>query len=265
VPIGGCAAALVSSRRVAPGGRGTIRVTWQTGGVAGRRTKVMEVTTNDPVDPVSRYPMRIEVIGDAYLDPAVLVVRGTRAQGAVEAHFDVIALDAGKGLRVTEVRTSHEGIRGTAVPLEPGGERTGFRVNLTFGPSLGTGSFHERVTVLTNSRRDPRLTIDVIGSVRRQVLPVPERLYFPRTDETVVRSVFVFRKDGEPLAVTGVDDPTGLFDLETRRVSATKWEVLVGLSGESPAAPIRGSLVVRTDAPEDARVAVPFEIAGGAP
>jgi hypothetical protein len=256
----GCAAALLSRRRIPPGGEGTMRITWQTGSVAGRRKKIMEVVTNDPVQPVVRYPMEIEVVGDARLDPTLLAVRG--AGEGVTAHFYVLALDAGKDLRVLDVKTSHPGIRGTAVPLPDDDPRTGYRVDLTFGEALGTGDFHERVTVLTNSPRDPRLTIDVIGSVRREVVVVPERLFFPRTDRAVTRKVFLFRPDGKPLDIKGVDDATGLFDTETRRVDDAKWEIDVELSGEHPPGVVRSSLVVRTDAPGDPRVTVPVEIAG---
>jgi hypothetical protein len=258
----GCAAALLSRKVIPPGGRGTIEITFRTGSVPGRRTKVMEVFTDDPVAPVSRYPVTCEVIGDAVLDPMVLAVRGTRSAGPIEATFDVLALDAGDRLKVEGVTASHPGIGASFQKIPPGGKRTGYRVTLTFGEKLGEGNFHERVTVRTNSRRDPLLALVVIGSVRREILAVPERLYFPAGVGTTIRSLFVSRRDGKPLTVTGVEDPSSLFDLKTRRVSPAKWEIEVGLSGESPAVTVRGSLVVRTDAAADSRVVVPFEIAG---
>jgi hypothetical protein len=258
----GCAAALLSRRVIPPGGRGTIRITFTTGSVPGRRTKVMEVMTNDPDQPVSRYPVTCEVIGDAVLDPMVLAVRGTRSAGPIRATFDVVALDAGDRLAVTGVDASHPGIRATFAPIPATEKRKGFRVTLTFGKELGEGNFHERVTVRTNSRRDPQLGLVVIGSVRREVLTVPERLYFPPGAGTTVRSLFVSRRDGKALNITGIEDPSSLFDIEKRSVAPGKWEVRVGLSGESPTVTVRGSLVVRTDAAADSRVVVPFEIAG---
>jgi len=257
----GCAAALLSRRVIPPGGRGRIEITWQTGAVAGKRTKTMEVTTNDPRNAVARYPMTIDVIGDAYLDPTVIVVRGTRAEGAVEAHFDVVALDAGKRLRITGVKTSHEGITARVSPLPPDDRRIGHRVHLSFGPALGAGRFRERVSVLTNSRRDPALTIDVIGSVARQVLAVPERLYFPRVEGTVTRSVILTRRDGKPLVVHRIEDPTGLLAFDTERISATRWEIRLRLAGENPAAGVRSALLVHTDADADPTVTIPVTIA----
>jgi hypothetical protein len=260
----GCAAALLSRRTIPPGGRGTIEITWQTGGVAGKRTKTMEVTTNDPVNPVARYPMTIEVVGDAFLDPTVVAVRGTRAEGDIESWFDVVALDAGEKLRITGVRTSHEGITARVSSLPPGDKRTGYRVHLSFGPALGAGSFHERVSVLTNSRRDPTLTIDVIGSVARQVLAVPERIFFPRVTGSVSRIVRLARRDGKPLAVLDVADPSGLLVIETERMAPDRWEVRARLAGENPAAGVRSSLVIRTDAQGDATITVPVTIAAAA-
>jgi len=258
----GCAAALLSSRVISPGGRGTVRVTWRTGGVAGRVTKALALTTNDPSNPVSRYRMSIEVIGDAMLDPAIVAIRGTRAEGTPESWFDVVALDAGKHLRITGVKTSHEGIRAEVGPLPESDRRTGYRVHLSFGAELGTGGFHERVVVSTNSRRDPKLAIDVVGAVTREVVVVPDRLYFPRVAGTVTRSVFVSRRDGKSLTVRSVADATGLLAFEIVPVSATKVEVRVRLSGENPASGARGSLLMRTDARKDSTVVVPFTIAG---
>jgi len=257
----GCAAALLSRRTVPPGGHGSVEITWQTGGVAGKRTKTLEVTTNDPVNPVARYPMTIDVVGDAFLDPTVLAVRGTRAEGSIEAWFDVVALDAGKSLKITGVRTSHEGIVAHVSPRPEGDGRTGYRIRLSFGPALGPGSFHERVSVLTNSRRDPTLTIDVIGSVARQVLAVPERLYFPRTMEDVRRSVRLSRRDGKPLAVHRVEDPTGLLVVETERIAVGRWEIRTRLAGQNPAAGVRSALVIHTDAEGDRTITVPVTIA----
>jgi hypothetical protein len=117
------------------------------------------------------------------------------------------------------------------------------------------------VTVITNSPRDPRLSIDVVGSVRRQVVVVPEELFYPRTERAVTRRVYLSRPDGKALAVLGVDDATGLFDISYRRVADAKWEIEVELFGEHPPEPVRSSLVVRTDAPGEPRVTVPVRIA----
>ena len=261
----GCAAALLSAKEIPPGGRGTLKVTLETGRLGGRRQKTVEVFTNDPVEPVSKYPISCDVVADAALDPIVLVVRATRSEGDIEAHFDVLSLRPGFDLKITEIVTSNPNLTSAIGPLPPGTPGVGYRVTLSIGPDFGSRDFSERVTVYTNSQRDRSLTLNVLGSVRQAVLVVPERLYFPRLTggSEVKRTLYVYRNDGKPLGITSVEDASGYFETSAKRVEPGKWQVEVSITGEAPARTVRGSLVIFTDEPAEPRVTVPFEVPGG--
>jgi hypothetical protein len=168
-------------------------------------------------------------------------------------------------LKITEVRTSHAEIRAKVGPLPADLGKKGYRVSLFFGPAFGARDFMEKVTVFTNSRRDPNLTIDVIGSVREAVLVVPERLYFPMLapGQELSRRVYVYRTDGRPLRLTGVEDPSGLFTSEMKQVEPARWEVTVKVHGEAPAETVRGAFLIGTDDPSEPKVSLPFELPGG--
>jgi hypothetical protein len=260
----GCAAALLSADTIAPGGRGTLEVTLNSGSLAGRREKTVEVFTNSPSHPVVKYPISCTVIADVALDPIVLVVRATRSAGEVRAHFDAVVMRPGFDLEIREVRTSDPDLVAAVSPLPEGAKQTGYRIDLTFGPSFDSRDFSEKVTVHTNSQRDPHLTLNVIGSVRQSVLVVPERLYYPRLrpGEPVTRNLYVYRDDGRPLTVTGIEDPSGMFETELTRQTPAKWEIRVTIAGESLARTVRGSLLITTDAEKGARVTVPYEVPG---
>ncbi len=260
----GCAAALLSSKTIEPGGRGTLEVTLNSGTLAGRREKTVEVYTNSKTHPVAKYPISCTVIADAALDPIVLVVRATRSAGAVTGHFFVRVMRPGFDLRIKEVRTSKPDLVAEVTALPTTSKLAGYRIDLTFGPSFDSRDFSEKVTVYTNSLRDPHLTLNVIGSVRQSVLVVPERLYYPRlqSGEPITRNIYVYRDDGKPLTVTGIEDPSGMFDTELRRQTPAKWEIKVTIAGEALERTVRGSLVITTDAEEGSRVAIPYEVPG---
>lgn len=260
----GCAAALLSTKVVPPGDKGTIKITMDSGTLPGRRTKTVEVFTNDPEKPVSKYVISCDTIADVGMDPLVLVLRATRSAGEVSAHFDVKVLQPGFKLKITKLEPSNPDMKTSLSPLPAGSGKTGFRVDIVFGPSFGSGDFKERVVVHTNSKRDPRLVMDIFGSVRQAVLVVPERLYFPRLKpgEMVSRILYLSREDGKSFAVTGVEDPAGIFETSTKRVSDARWEVRLDISGEAPKDTVRGTVVVLTNEPSDPRVAVPYEIPG---
>lgn len=260
----GCAAALLSAETIEPGGRGTLVVTLNSGTLAGRREKTVEVFTNSKTHPVAKYPISCTVIADAALDPIVLVVRATRSAGEVQGHFFVRPMRPGFDLEIKEVQTSDPDLVAEVTPLPAGPGEGGYRVDLTFGPSFDSRDFSEKVTVSTNSPRDPYLTLNVIGSVRQSVLVVPERLYYPRlkAGEPVTRIIYVYRDDGKPLTVTGLDDPSGMFETELVQQTPSKWEIKVTIAGEALARTVRGSLVITTDAKEGSRVTVPYEVPG---
>jgi hypothetical protein len=255
----GCAAALTSDTTLAPGERGTLEITLQTGGVAGEKKKAIELYTNDTDRPVASYLVRVRVLADVMLDPMVLAMRTTAAAGGDTTHFDVRPARPGFNLEVRDVTTSGNRLRTEVVPRPDGGDGVRVLVRLEDGV---TGDFHDRVTVHTNSPRDPRLTAIVIGSIRQEVTVVPERLYFPSVagGRAVTRKVFLSRSDGRPLTVHGVEDPAAVFDIEPRRVDDSRWEVSVTLSGEAPESAVRGSILFLTDSAAEPRVAVPFTV-----
>jgi len=260
----GCAAALLSSKTIEPGGRGTLKVTLNSGTLAGRREKTVEVFTNSKTHPVAKYPISCTVIADAALDPIVLVVRATRSAGEVKGHFFVRPMRPGFDLRIKEVRTSEPDLVAKVTALPATSKKAGYRVDLTFGPSFDSRDFSEKVTVYTNSKRDPHLTLNVIGSVRQSVLVVPERLYYPRLKpgEPVTRNIYVYRDDGKPLTVKEVEDPSGMFEIEQKQQTPAKWEIKVTIAGEVLERTVRGSLVITTDAKQGSRVTIPYEVPG---
>jgi len=77
----GCTAALVSNKKVAPGGAGIIKVTFSSAGYAGEVIKYVYVESNDPSN--RRAPLRIEAAIDVPPQPKIDLNRYMYDQGLV--------------------------------------------------------------------------------------------------------------------------------------------------------------------------------------
>lgn len=65
----GCTAALLSARRLEPGGMGELQVTFDSRGFQGRVQKHVTVDTNDPAHPVLTFSLSGVVRAELYVDP----------------------------------------------------------------------------------------------------------------------------------------------------------------------------------------------------
>ena len=57
----GCTAALISNKEIAPGGKGEIKLTYNTRGFQGKNTKYIDVESNDPTHPRKRLAVSAEI------------------------------------------------------------------------------------------------------------------------------------------------------------------------------------------------------------
>jgi hypothetical protein len=57
----GCTAALLSNKEIAPGGKGEIKLTYNTRGFQGKNTKYIDVESNDPAQPRKRLAVSVEI------------------------------------------------------------------------------------------------------------------------------------------------------------------------------------------------------------
>ena len=169
----GCTAAVTSAKVIPPGQSGTIRATFDTSNVFGKKRKTVTVYSSDPAHAVSTLLITGEVTVDVIAQPSdVYLARIGRGQkGSQEVH--IVAKD---GIAATAVECNSAIIQPEMheLPGDPGGQV----ISVTVKAGAPLGRFSETMTVKTTSAAHPTLVVPVVGVVEGDVTTSPTQIAF---------------------------------------------------------------------------------------
>jgi len=253
----GCTAAVPSVRRIGPGGRGTLKVKFDSGGREGLQTGSVWIYTNDPVEPVVRVRFKVDIIG------AVLASDD-------DLHFGVFYKDESRERTFTIRYTGKEPFAITRMETSAGfikawyekmkeWDKKGYVVHVRVMGKAPVGDFTETIKVYTDITKDYPVTVTLIGRVVSEVeiVPVAVRL----RSHVRRRTVMVRKRRGGSFRITGVT--TSLPYLTADFTTVTKgreYRVAVHLPGNAPKGVHEGRVVVRTDIPDEPEISFPVYV-----
>ncbi len=245
-----------SDREIPAGAAGHVIAVVDTTHLRGRFEKVVDVTTNDPAQPM----IPLVIVGES--QRALIVEPGDMPtlRGPIHA---VKALDLtvhaadGNPFRITEIRDDPS-VRSTVVALddgEPRGHRR-YRLTLTPSPDLAVGMHRVDVALLTTAPQAERFVLPTTIVVTGPLVVMPPQLRLGRAHPSA--SARITAVDGSAFRVLGAvaSDPD-----VTANVAPTPdrsaWDVTVRYAG-APLhhGPLNAVLTVRTDQPLQPTVAI---------
>ncbi len=267
----GCTAALVSEKRVAPGGKGDIRVTFNSSGFGGKPHKTVSVWSNDPDTPkvtlsfsgivwseVEVTPRRIafgQIDKAALNDPSP----DGKREKAVRLWREVrVKFPTNPKLTVTGAMASSPALKAEVMPRasEDSGEDV-VRIGLT--PEARIGSLIEQVTISTTSKIKPTVTVRVHAEIRGDLVATPRSLPIrvSRKDTSYVRQVFVWKKGEKNLRIEAVKDLTGIFLTNVVELRpGAQYRIDLRLKPDAKPGSVKGKVIVRTNYPEEPLVEI---------
>ena len=250
-----CTAAVAGPETVPAGGEGAVEVTFDTAALHGAQRRTVTVYTNDPTQRVLILTLRGEVGLDVAVAPSALYV-GSLPRGAVIEH-DVAVLSREGTRKVTSVESSGRVVR--VVPAAEG------ELALAIAMDAPLGDFAEDVLLYTMSHRRPLLRVHVRGTVQPDVVVSPAELTLhDGAPAAAVRRLLITNlRPDRPIHVTGaeLDERLGRAGVENV-IEGLRYRVEVRLNDPLPAGERKGTLVVRTDHPEQPRIEVPVRLLG---
>lgn len=158
----GCTAALLSSAYLAPGEEGRVQVSFDTYGLSGEQSKTVVVRSNDPTNPELTLTLHGTVATDVSATPRRLYLGRLPAGAVVSRHVDVLVKSP--DVHITDVHTESSRFFVQTAPLDEG---HGVRVRVTLLPGAPPGTFDDPLVVTSDSPRQPRLVIPVLGTLER--------------------------------------------------------------------------------------------------
>ena len=166
----GCAAALVSEKRIKPGGSGEIKVTLDSRGYGGRITKYVYVETNDPLHPKKQLSISAEI--DVPPQPKIDLDRYSLDLGLVLEQDDITSEIEiiNKGDLELKASFSHRDARfyhknkeiKSKIKIAAGQSK---RVTLRIPARKKSGLMREYIVIKSNDPMRPNLSVFLSGYV----------------------------------------------------------------------------------------------------
>jgi Protein of unknown function (DUF1573) len=236
-------------RIIAPGGTGQVTALLDTRFMRGRAEKIVEVTTNDPAQPV----VTLTLIVDS--QRALLVEPGDRPVLRGPLHrlpTSVLTVRApdDSAFRIIRVEDAVE-LRAAVVPIDGAGKGRHRRYQLTLTPNadLAVGSYTPNVTLVTSLRKAARFALDPTIIVTGPLIAVPTQLRVGPGVTTV--AVRITASDGVAFHVLTAEASDPDFTTAFAAVEGEPaFDVTVRYAGKPTRhGPVNAVLKLTTDAP----------------
>jgi hypothetical protein len=254
-------------RRLAPGARGAIRVTFDTSGRGGRVEKHLTVETNDPAQPVITLTLKAVLRQMVEVSPSERIRVPVRPGEAAEQELVLRSYDK-TPLQITRVVCSSPTTQARLLPREEVERRmpedtSAFQiVQITFPASSTRKAFQETVTIDTSSVARPRITVRLDGKLLKAFAVRPKALEFgpvsSKSGTPVTRGFDLLRQWGA-FKVLGADVPDPRLQVRVEPdPSDALFHVVVVYDGGWKPGKVEGVITIRTDEPHRPQIRVPY-------
>ncbi len=176
---------------IPPGGWDVIQATYHTNGRPGHATKFITVTSNDPVNPSFQLQLDMTVQRDIDLQPDRLYLYSLK-HGQPHSSTIKILGKAGEDLEILSATATGNVVTVTSVApyKDEANNRNGATIQVDVPVTQAIGSFTDNISIKTNNKKKPEVTVPVLGEIVGPVQFNPKSLNFAPHQEMAVTIMF---------------------------------------------------------------------------
>jgi hypothetical protein len=196
-PSCGCTAAVLEDPVIPPGKQTAIRVTFDTTGFAGNKSKTVRIYSNDPARSSEVLRIKANIVPEIVTEPSRLEVFNVKKGELVEVSFIVKS--------TTDEAVSFKEVVSKSNHITVASETTGngeILVTASVSPDIPTGKLRSRIVVRTNNPRVPVINVPVLIDVVRDIMIEPVSANFGYIsggiNEPVRRELRIRKRKGAP-------------------------------------------------------------------
>lgn len=227
----GCTAAVEDKKEIPPGGIGVITATYHTKGRPGHATKIITVTSNDPVNPNYQIKLDMTVIRDIDIQPDKVYLYNVQHGQSQTSTVNII----GKPdllLKILSAQSTNGVVTVTSITpnVDQATHQYGANLQVSLPATQPIGNFTDTLKVQTNDKEKPELDIDVLGEVVGKFTYSPHSVSFGPYQNTPIGISFT-PKDPQHFTIQKVESTHHLVRPEIKKLNyaggVTQYQVLI--------------------------------------
>ncbi|MCK4904673.1 DUF1573 domain-containing protein [bacterium] len=252
----GCSKAEASDTEIAPGAFGQIGVTFRTGGFIGKQTKIIHVSSNDPLNPTINLKLKGEVKVEVEVKPLTLSFKNVPKHKQVTKQFEIIQRGE-QELIIDKITIDKEYLKLDGVEKKERWGKNVYSVKVTLDSNAPVGYLQGRIDVSTNLERRKTILVGVQGKVLGDIKLSRERIDFNVPAGTKKASSVVISTKGDNFEVLRVENNIRYLSAEIITLEKfKKYMIDFSVASEVPPGPIRGNVKVYTNCPGETELTV---------
>ena len=258
----GCTAALASAKSVAPGGSGSIDVTFDSKFKKGPVTKTITVNSNDPDSPQTTLVLEGTIRTFVEFDPQFVNLGNglNKGQGA-ESKFRIWRTD-GQSFQIQKLQSDNRSVTATSAPFEDGG-RKGYEITVKLATDAPAARYSGAITVGTDIEKAPDTSVRYFASVRSDITINPKYAVLGNVQpgQEVVKTLSIQNAPdpaGQQLQITKVSTEVPGLRVALKTVEeGFQYELQVTLGKDAPKGSVRGNIELETNLKDEPKVSIP--------
>jgi len=261
----GCTAAVEDKKEIPPGGRGVIKATYHTKGRPGHATKIITVTSNDPVNPSYQMKLDMTVVRDIDVEPEKIYLYNIQ-HGQPQTTTVKIMGKPNMSLKILSAQSANGAVTVSSITpyVDPATHRYGATLQVDVPSSHDIGNFADTIKVQTSSKKKPELDIDVWGEVVGKFTYSPQTIYFAPHQNNPITVSFT-AQDTQHFTIRKVESVHHLARPAVKKVNfgngVEQYQVVIdppkSLSADSDG---KDSILVTTNDLEQPQVAIDVQV-----
>ncbi len=234
----GCTAAVEDKKEIPPGGQGDITATYHTKGRPGHATKIITISSNDPVNPNYQLKLDMTVIRDIDIQPDKVYLYNVQhgqsqtstihIKGKPDLLLKILSAQSANGVVTVTSITPH---------VDQAAHQYGADLLVAVPAAQPIGSFTDTLKVQTNYKEKPELVIDVLGEVVVNFSYSPHSAFFTPHQNTPITVSFA-PKDPQHFTILKAESVDHLTRAEIKNLiyagGVTQYQVLIYTPQNAP-------------------------------
>ena len=268
----GCTAAVLSSTEIPPGQSGEIKATFNTRRYAGKQSKTIYVSSNDPAHPTVQLRLETTIKSAGTFSPRNLQFGSVPlGQGATrtiklvpgDGPIDITGISASPEIFQARIIAGEQTNRETAAPDK---KALPIEIEVTVSPDAPIGNHQGTLTVSLNHPHTSSLSARLFVKIEGPVQYSPRMLFFNQEDQEkkIAKTIRITNTSKKDLTILKTESTAPEFLVKVINLQHGR-EFDLEISPGPDVAPGRytGEIIVKTDSPGQEEIRIPIRSNAG--